>query len=134
MKKVDTLRYITRGLLGFRPLGEVRDTIAAGDVIRVRLLLFHVLPAWKHEIRVIEVDDAQRRIATEEHGGAVKRWNHVIEVDSGLAGGTRYTDSIDIEAGALSPVIRGYARLFYRYRQRRWRRLARQINIPSQRR
>lgn len=36
-----------------------------------------------------------------------------------------YSDVVDIEAGALTPVVAAFAALFYRYRQRRWRRLAR---------
>ena len=127
VKKVETLQYVTRGLLGFRPLGEVRETIAEGDVIRVRLFFFHVIPAWTHEIRIASVDDEARRIVTMEHGGAVRKWNHVIRIEPAPAGRTRYTDSIDIDAGMLSPLIRGYARLFYRYRQLRWRKLARTL-------
>jgi hypothetical protein len=124
VQDVDTLRYVTRGLLGFRPLGPVPARISDGDVIRVRLLFFHVLPAWKHEIRIVRVDQAQRRIETAEHGGGVRTWNHVITVEPAVAG-SRYTDAIEIDAGAMTPLVEGYAKLFYRYRQRRWRRLAR---------
>jgi hypothetical protein len=62
-----------------------------------------------------------------EHGGAVKKWNHVILVELAGAGRTRYTDSVDIEAGLLSPAIWLYAQFFYRYRHWRWRKLARTL-------
>ena len=123
---MDTLRYITRGLLGFRPLAPVPDHVGAGDVIRVRLLFFHLLPGWAHEIRIVSLDQDSRRIDTAEHGGAVKKWNHAITVEPSR-GGTRYTDEIDIDAGPLTPLIWAYAHLFYRYRQLRWRRLARTL-------
>jgi hypothetical protein len=126
VQQVDTLRYITRGLLGFRPLGPVPERISDGDVIRVRLMFFHVIPAWRHEIRIVRVDQAQRRIETAEHGGGVRTWNHVIAVEPAPAG-SRYTDAIEIDAGALTPLVAGYAKLFYRYRQRRWRRLAKSL-------
>jgi hypothetical protein len=73
-------------------LGDVPESIVEGDVIRVRLLFFGFLPAWKHEIRILEVDEQGRRIVTMEHGGAVKKWNHVILVELAGAGRTRYTE------------------------------------------
>jgi ligand-binding SRPBCC domain-containing protein len=127
VQKVDTLRYITRGLLGFRPLSPVHDGLGEGDVIRIRLLFFHVLPAWKHEIRIVRVDEEARRIETAEHGGAVKTWKHQISVDPAGGGNTYYTDRIEVDAGPLTPLIWAYAQLFYRYRQRRWRKLARTL-------
>jgi hypothetical protein len=127
LQKVQTLRYVTRGLLGFKPLAPVPDSLAAGDVIRVRLLFFHVVPGWVHEIRIVEVDEVARRIATTEHGGSVKTWRHLLAVDPAGPGRSRYTDSIEIDAGRLTPAIGAYAKLFYRYRQMRWRRLARTL-------
>jgi hypothetical protein len=114
-------------VLGFRPLGTPPDRLHEGDVIRVRLLFFHVLPGWVHEIRILRVDDAARRIETSEAGGAVKTWNHLIAVESDGAGRSRYSDEIEIEAGPLTRAVAAYAQLFYRYRQRRWRKLARTL-------
>jgi ligand-binding SRPBCC domain-containing protein len=127
LKQVDTLRYITRGLLGFRPLGPVPDALGAGDVVRVRLLFFHVVPAWAHEIRIVSVDEQARQIETREHGGGVKTWNHRLMVEPAASGGTRYTDRIEIEAGRITRLVWAYAHVFYRYRQWRWRRLARTL-------
>ena len=127
LKQVDTLRYITRGLLAFRPLGPVPDTLRAGEVVRVRLLFFHVVPAWAHEIRIVSVDEEARAIETREHGGGVKRWDHRLTVEPAGAGRSRYTDRIEIDAGATTRLVCAYANLFYRYRQWRWRRLARTL-------
>jgi ligand-binding SRPBCC domain-containing protein len=127
LKQVETLRYITRGLVGFRPLGPVPDKLEAGDVIRVRLLLFHVIPGWVHEIRIVSVDEETRRIETTEHGGSVKTWNHVLAVGSAAAGRASYSDTIEVDAGRLTRLVWAYANLFYRYRQWRWRRLARTL-------
>jgi hypothetical protein len=124
LKQVDTLRYVTRGLLGFRPLGPVQETLRGGETVRVRLLFFHVIPAWAHEIHVVSVDEQARRIETREHGGGVKTWNHTLTVEAAGAGQSRYTDRIEIDAGATTRLVWAYANLFYRYRQWRWRRLA----------
>jgi ligand-binding SRPBCC domain-containing protein len=127
LKKIDTLRYITRGLLGFRLLAPVSEDLGPGDVVRVRLLFFHVFPAWTHEIRISRVDEAERWIETTEHGGAVKTWNHRLSVEPADGDRTRYTDRIEIDAGPLTRLVWAYANLFYRYRQWRWRRLARTL-------
>jgi hypothetical protein len=127
VKRTDTLRYVTRGLLGFRPEGEIPERLAEGETYRMRLLFFGVLPAWRHEIRVVRVDDAGHEIRTEERGGPVRDWRHRITVDAEGWGSARYMDEIQIAAGPLTPVVWLYAQLFYRYRQMRWRRLARRL-------
>jgi ligand-binding SRPBCC domain-containing protein len=127
VKRTDTLRYVTRGLLGFRPEGEIPERLAEGETYRMRLLFFGVLPAWRHEIQVIRLDDASHEIRTEEHGGPVRDWRHRITVDAEGWGATRYMDEIEIAAGPLTPLVWLYAHVFYRYRQWRWRRLAKRL-------
>jgi ligand-binding SRPBCC domain-containing protein len=128
VQRTDTLRYVTRGLLGFRLEGEAPERLAEGETYRMRLLFFGLLPAWRHEIRVVRLDDAHREIRTEEHGGPVRTWRHRIAVDDEGWGSTRYLDEIEIAAGVLTPFVWLYTQLFYRYRQRRWRRLARRLS------
>jgi ligand-binding SRPBCC domain-containing protein len=131
VKRTDTLRYVTRGLLGFRLEGEEPERLAEGETYRMRLLFFGVVPAWRHEIHIVRVDDAAREIRTEERGGPVRTWRHRIMVDEEGWGSTRYFDEIEIGAGFLTPLVALYAQLFYRYRQRRWRRLARTLGGKS---
>ncbi len=128
VKQPATLRYITKGLLGFRPERELPERFGAGETYRVRLLFFGIVPAWWHEIRIVRVDDTHREILTAEHGGAVKEWGHRITVDERGPYKSHYTDEIEIAAGPLTPFVWVYAQLFYRYRQRRWRRLARTLS------
>jgi ligand-binding SRPBCC domain-containing protein len=129
VKKPDTLAYITRGLLGFRPLNEIPADWGEGLVVRIRLYFFHVVPAWRHEIEIVRLDEAARVIETQERGGPVRNWNHRISV-APSANGTRYSDEIEIRAGPLTPLVWLYAQLFYRYRQHRWRKLARTLRAP----
>jgi hypothetical protein len=56
------------------------------------------------------------------YGPLIKRWDHWIEINA-EGTGTRYVDRVHIDAGVLTPLICGFARLFYAHRQRRWRRL-----------
>ena len=57
------------------------------------------------------------------HSPFVRRWDHWIEIAPG-DGCTRYTDRVHIDAGRLTPLVAGFARLFYAHRQKRWRALA----------
>jgi hypothetical protein len=128
VKRLDTFRYVTRGVLGYRAPDGTPDDLREGMVVRGRLYFFHVLPAWSHEIRVVRVDEDAREILTSENGGPVKNWGHLILVEPGpQPGRCRYTDEIDIRAGVLTPLVWAYAHVFYRYRQARWRRLARTL-------
>jgi len=127
VKQPETLRYVTKGLLGFRTENELPRHFAAGETYRVKLLFFGFIPAWWHEITILRVDDVHREIQTEEGGGAVKEWRHRITVDERGPWRSFYTDEIDISAGVLTPFVWAYAQLLYRYRQRRWRRLARKL-------
>ena len=104
VQRTDTLRYVTRGLLGFRLEGDAPERLAEGETYRMRLLFFGLLPAWRHEIRVVRLDDAHREIRTEEHGGPVRTWRHRIAVDDEGWGSTRYLDEIEIAAGVADPV------------------------------
>jgi hypothetical protein len=58
------------------------------------------------------------------HSAIVSKWDHWITVESAPEG-CRYTDRIEIEAGALTPLVWAFAWVFYRHRQRRWQRLVR---------
>jgi hypothetical protein len=127
VKRPETLRYVTKGLLGFRSEGELPAQFAAGETYRVRLLFFGFVPAWCHEIHLVRVDDVHREILTDEHGGAVKEWHHRITIDERGPWRSHYTDEIEIAAGPLTPLVWLYAQLIFRYRRRRWRRLARRI-------
>jgi hypothetical protein len=129
--KPETLVYITRPLLGFRPLGHLPERLGEGQAVRVRLIFFNILPAWEHEIRIVRLDGVAREIYTNERGGPIRTWNHLIKIEPTSAERCRYTDQINISAGSLTPLIWLYAQLFYRYRQMRWRKLARSLQAQS---
>ncbi|MBP2621254.1 hypothetical protein ACVRXQ_07520 [Streptococcus panodentis] len=57
------------------------------------------------------------------HSQLIKQWRHLIQLNP-EGQGCRYQDILEIEAGLLTPLLAGFARLFYRHRQRRWLKLA----------
>ena len=123
LKKRDTFLYITRGLLGFAGADEWPQEFRQGDTIETRLLFFHLLPAWRHTLHVVGLHEGNRELTSRESGGPIRQWNHRIVIEPVAEDRCHYTDEIDIEAGLFTPLVWAYAHAFYRYRQRRWRRL-----------
>ena len=108
-------------LLGVQ--GELPDTLDEGETIERRLKLLNLVPINRHTIKLIEIDDATRTARTNEHGGALRTWNHTIHVEPLAAGTCRYSDSIDIDAGHLTSLARTVANAIFAHRQRRWHKL-----------
>lgn len=130
LKRKQTLLYVTRGLLGLPDAGAWPEEQREGLEVRGRLRFFHLGPGWMHEIRVVSVDERRRELRTAERGGFVEVWNHLLKVEPICGGRSRYTDEIEVRAGVLTPVVWALAHLFYRYRQARWRALARGLSNP----
>ncbi|MBI5668265.1 MAG: hypothetical protein HZC41_09685 [Chloroflexi bacterium] len=132
VKQVDTLLYITRGLLGFNPTASNTTPFHGarwhtGDTVEARLWLFNRIPLWTHTLRIVRIDEAAWEIESRERGGVVTQWNHLIRVEHLPDGRARYTDQLDIDAGVLTIGVVLFAHLFYRYRQMRWHKLVRQL-------
>ena len=128
VKKPQTLLYVTRGFLGFSNSEHFPSEWNLGQKLETRLWFFHILPGWKHTLTVAEVNDSEKLIRSHEYGGFYT-WDHTIRVmdDSSTCG---YSDEIEIHAGVLTLFIWLFANVFYRYRQMRWRKLARSLNQP----
>ena len=120
----DAFLYITRGMLGFKGAEEWPELFHEGQVIETRLLLFNLVPCWKHKMRLVRIDHENMELASEERGGVVRRWDHRKWIEEESGSSCWYTDEIDIEAGLLTFFVWVYAHIFYRYRQRRMRQLA----------
>ena len=95
-----------------------------GDEVEGWTLLFGFVPLSKHRIRVVSIDDDAHTFISAESGGAVRNWDHEICVGAVDGGNCTYVDRVEIDAGALTPVVHALATVFYKYRQRRWRALA----------
>ncbi|MGY1673218.1 SRPBCC family protein [Geodermatophilus sp. SYSU D00710] len=96
----------------------------AGESVTTWLLLFGLLPVSRHTLRVESVDDDARAVRSDDHGSLVRSWRHLITVTPLDEGGCRYTDEVEIDAGPLTGPVWLFAEALYRWRQRRWRRLA----------
>lgn len=114
-------------LLYFEPLvpGELDRDWVVGKTYGLRLSLFGFLPAGEHRITLERIDREANLIQSKERGALAPVWNHTIRFHPLEDGRLQYTDEIEIQAGLLTGVIWTFAHLFYRHRQRRWKRLLR---------
>lgn len=127
VQKLDTFLYVTHGILGFAPGSVLPDTLREGETVAARLVLFGFAPGWRHEIRLERVDDAHRELQTREAGAPFRVWNHRIHVVPTGPRTCLYTDAGEIDAGWMTPLSWFVWHLFFRYRQFRWRGLARTL-------
>ena len=119
------LCYVASPVLRFPELAGRTAPWKEGEEVTTWLLLFGVVRVSHHHLQVRESDADAMRMVAHEWGGAVRRWEHAIWIEPLGEGRCRYTDRIEIDAGPFGAIVVGFASLFYRHRQRRWRRLAR---------
>jgi hypothetical protein len=122
------LMHVAAPLIRFAPVGDKAfpETWTPGEY-RASMWLLGVLPiGWQAVVISEPAPEGQTRFIRDNgYGPLIKRWDHWIAIRPGEGGTAHYTDTVHIEAGALTPLIAGFARLFYAHRQRRWRALAR---------
>ena len=120
---VETLRYIARPFAYFTPLDDDEAEWKAGAGYRFRFRVFGVLPMGIHHISVARWDRDNWHIETHESDHLAKIWNHTIRLEPQADSRTKYTDIVEIDAGRLTWLVKCWSLMFYRHRQRRWKRL-----------
>jgi hypothetical protein len=99
------------------------ETWREGATVHCRMRILGV-SAGVHTLGFELIDQAARDLQSRESDALVRRWDHLISIRPAPGGKTRYSDEIDIDAGLLTPFVYAFAQVFYRHRQRRWRKLA----------
>lgn len=130
LQRPGLLEYVAAPLVVFDPVDPASFPEQWGeDEYRVAVLLFGLIPLGEQTIRTSEVrvNDADGegfyQLRDDGTGRLVPVWDHLISVRETPDGKTVYTDEIEVKAGVLTPVVWLFAALFYRHRQRRWRKL-----------
>lgn len=100
------------------------DNWVEGKTYTGKSYMFLIIPVGKRRIRLEEINENKKYIQSREHGEiGLKKWDHLITIEPASDNTTRYTDKIKIDAGILTLPYFLFASLFYRHRQRRWRKL-----------
>ena len=88
----------------------------------VKMYIFGFIPFGSQWI-VISIDDQMKHIRDNGYSKLIKKWDHNIYVNNLDKGRTLYLDTIEIKAGILTPIIGLFAHIFYRVRQRNWKKI-----------
>jgi hypothetical protein len=83
-----------------------------------------ILPVSRHTITIERLDGNSRELQSDEHGGLIRSWRHLIRIIPIDDHTCRYEDIVEIEAGLATPIVGSFARWFYGIRQKRWQELA----------
>jgi hypothetical protein len=116
---------VVRGLIGVPALAGRTEPFREGGSGTGWLLLFHLIPLSRHTIYLASLGQASQTLCSREHGGILRAWNHLLHVEPASDQRCRYSDTVEIDAGALTGVVAAAAKLIFRYRQRRWHKLVR---------
>jgi hypothetical protein len=127
ISRPDSLRFVSAPLLHFEPLvaGDLDSEWEVGKTYPLRLALFGFLPVGEHCITLVRIDREANLIESQESGALSPVWNHTIRFHQLGDGKLHYTDEIEIQAGLLTVIVWTFAHLFYRHRQRRWKKYLR---------
>lgn len=124
------LNYIVSPLVTFEPVEpRVFPAVWQERKYLVSMKLFGWIPFGKHYINIStpvrsEAPGLQTyQIRDEGFGDVIKKWDHLITIREMTDGRTQYTDRVEVQAGVLTPFVWVFAIIFYRYRQRNWRKL-----------
>ena len=131
MQSPATFLYVCKGLFGVPALAGRSEPLRPGERGTAWLFAFHVIPAYRHTIEIIEVDEASHTIRSHEHGGILTAWNHTLRVKPIDEYSCRYSDTVEIAAGRATRVVAVIAIGIFRYRQRRWRKLVNKHLLPG---
>ena len=127
------LQHIAWPLVRFIPVDDAAfESFQPGGRYQVKLRLFGMIPFGTQWI-VTSLHEAKgtqwpKRLRDDGYSALISKWDHWITVAPDKDGGTRYSDEVEVSAGALTPFIWAFAQIFYWHRQRRWRDLAKSLS------
>ncbi len=90
----------------------------SGDSLDLRMRLFGWLPSTPWHVEVVERNDAEKTLKSEERGGPVKTWKHVLKVEENGPMQSRIVDEIVMDAGPLTPLMARWVKSIYGARRK----------------
>ncbi len=124
MRTTRLFRYVAAPLIKVRPSGpaELPEVFSEGTYW-VSTYLFGFIPFGKQAM-VVSFPERNGAFCLhdEGHGTLMRTWDHLVTIEPS-GDGTLYRDRLTVEAGILTPFVWGFAQVFFRHRQRRWRKL-----------
>ena len=121
------LEYVAKPIVRFVPLSpDAFPAVWQEGTYWVKLRLLGFIPFGRQAVVITYLPHPNGFSARDNgHSRLIARWDHTITIEP-ASNGTLYRDRVDIAAGPLTPIIWAFAQIFYRHRQRRWRKLVQQ--------
>ena len=110
-------------LVRFEFLGELKPEKLwiQGQMVRCNCFIFGFLPTGTRELFFERIDAKKMEIQTREKDPLIKKWDHLMAIKDLGQGKSSISDSIEIDAGAMTFVVWLWAQWLYRHRHRRWK-------------
>lgn len=120
-----SLLYVAAPILYFMPVNgtDLNSKWKVNRVYNLRLYFLKFIPLGFHKIIIKDIDIEKNKIVSNESGLLAKVWNHTIQFDAINYAQIIYTDTIEIKAGFLTVFVWMFTHLFYRHRQKKWKKL-----------
>jgi hypothetical protein len=135
--KLNIFDHVVWPLLSFEVSDEDRARAAdptsfgPGDTFSARLKFLMFIPAWIHTLTIVGDGtnaDGAFELYTNESSGPVRTWNHRLTFEPTGETSCRYSDQVEVEGGIMTAPSALFVKVFFRYRQWRWRQLAAAIS------
>lgn len=128
IQKPAVMQYVSWPLQYFVPTKHPFPTLWQNGEYEVELRLFNLLIIGKQLLQIELPTQQNHRYAIRDHGHGisgvlkfVKKWDHRIILAENENKTTLYSDIIEVNAGIITIPVSLYAQLFYRWRQKRWK-------------
>lgn len=124
----DTMQLVSKPIVHFTPVAPAQFPMYwdSGKTYNVKLMLLGYIPLGMHNIKPdIRKDTTEMFVMVDVGSGQMaKQWDHSITIQrDGFK--TRYRDEVNVRAKLplLTPVVAGFAWIYYHHRQRRLKNL-----------
>lgn len=131
LQKTATLDFVAAPVIKFRYKCDKPEHWAEGQY-PVEMLLFGIIPLGEQTIAItfLQPTDGTYTMRDDGFSNLISKWEHQIKVEK-VNSLTRYTDTVEISAGMLTPLVWLFASCFFYHRQNRWKKLAQQLQLQN---
>jgi len=122
---IETLIEICKPMATFKSKlneKEMKWEINKGYIFK--LFIYGFIPFGDHKIILKKLDKENKIILSNEYNKIVKIWNHLIIMENLGENEIKYTDEVEIYAGIFTLFTAIWAKLFYKHRQKKWKRIS----------
>ena len=127
IQDIETLREICKPKASFISYGNIPPVWKEGETFYFKMFLHRFIPIGKHTINVIKIDKKSREIVSNEYNKRVTIWNHYIQMEKITENVIKYTDSVELYAGYLTPLVAWWTLYFYKHRQKKWQKITKNL-------